>query len=107
MFAHGPKLMNACGFSRSRSSSAGASRPSRWLQSTHSPQRLTNSSSLPALTRQLVCVYGFSISPSLGDRIVDDGTLQECGMPLVVADEPGGDTRPGSVDDDVPGLDRW
>jgi hypothetical protein len=28
-------------------------------------QRLTNSSSLPALTRQVVCVYGISMSPSL------------------------------------------
>ncbi len=71
-----------------------ASSPSRWLQSTHSLQRLTNSSSLPALTRQVVCVYGFSISPSLGGRTIDDGAHEECRMPRVVETSRNGDTGP-------------
>jgi hypothetical protein len=49
------------------------------LQSTHSLQRLTNSSSLPSFTRQVVCVYGFSISPSLVGRTLMTALTKNAG----------------------------
>jgi hypothetical protein len=37
-----------------------------------------------------VCVYGFSISPSLWRRSMNNGAHEECGTPRLVAEEPKG-----------------